>query len=221
MAEALHSEITAKLQKLTSNMEIGERLPSERKLAADLGVSRNVLRESLKIMEEKGTVDIQPGRGIFIVDKKDAKLADQLGSILGDKYSIQDIMEVRASLEISVFEKAAIRATDDDIEDLKNIYDELNGWRDNPIRFSDCDKRFHLRLARATHNSLYEVLIKTFYETNYVKAFSLTELYPEAIGDAQIEHKEIIDAIRTRNPIQAREVGNKHFDVTKYISSQK
>ena len=99
MATTLSAEIAAKLENKVKLMKVGEKLPSERKLAEELGVSRNMLRESLRVLSEKGVIEILPGKGAYVSNRQEDRIADQLTDILFDsKSNLIDIVEVRKTV---------------------------------------------------------------------------------------------------------------------------
>ncbi len=219
MSEFLYMDVSAQLEKKISKMSVGDKLPSERNMAEEYGVSRNVLREALRLLNEKGIIEIRTGKGAYVIDKKDIKWAGQLKSMLGSgSQSLVDIMEVRESLELGVFEKAVGRASEEDIAELEKIYKKMEKSRNNPREFVKHDIEFHNQLAKATHNNLYPLLISTFYNASGSQYFRVTELFPEALNDAQVEHRKMIDAIKARNVNMIRSVGKDHFDINKYIT---
>lgn len=219
MSEILYLDVSSQLEEKISNMSIGEKLPPERVMAEEYGVSRNVLREALRLLSEKGIIEIRSGKGTYVIDKKDIKWASQLESMIGSgSQSLIDIMEVRESLELGVFEKAVVKAQSEDILELEKVYEKMEKNRKNPREFVKHDIEFHNQLAKSTHNNLYPLLISTFYNVAGSQYFRVTELFPEALNDAQVEHRRMIDAIKTRNVELILQVGKEHFDVNKYIT---
>ncbi len=218
MAENLYMDLVSQLEDSIAKMNVGEKLTSERLLSEKYGVSRHVVREALRVLEEKGMVDIRQGRGAFVTDHKEDKLAEQLQMMIGSgKHTLQDIMEVRQSLELAVFEKAAERADISDILALEKIYNKMEANRKNPQAYINADMEFHKQLAAATHNPLYQVLISTFLAVGGGEYFSLTKIFPEALEDAQVEHYKMIEALKTRNVKLILEAGREHFDIQKYV----
>lgn len=117
-----------------------------------------------------------------------------------------------------MFEKAVIKAQDEDIIELEKIYEKLEKNRKSPREFVKYDIDFHNQLAKSTHNNLYPLLISTFYNVAGSQYFRVTELFPEALNDAQVEHKKMIEAIKARDTEMILRVAKDHFDVNKYIT---
>ena len=218
MAENLYVDLVAELENKIAGMAVGEKLNSERVLAEEFGVSRHVVREALRVLEEKGMIDICQGRGAFVTDHKEDKLAQQLKMMIGhSNQTLQDIMEVRQALELAVFEKAVARAEMEDIRKLEQIYAQMEQNRQNPQAYIQGDIAFHNQMAVATHNPIFQILISAFYAAGGGEYFSLTKIFPEALQDAQVEHHKMIEAIKTRNVQMILEAGREHFNITKYV----
>lgn len=221
MATALSSEIGEMLEEKFSKMEVGEKLPSERKLAEELGVSRNMLRESLRVLNEKGLIDILPGKGAYVANKQNDKLADHLADMLFDeKGNLMDIVEVRKVLEMEVCLKAVKVASQEDINHLEEIYQKMETNRKNVRIFNEYDMKFHLQIARASHNSVYPKLIGALYNISDKKLFRITELYPTRVDSAQREHRGLIEAIKNRDRKAAKSIAHKHFNIKDILLSQ-
>jgi Transcriptional regulators len=214
MTNLIYNDISVQLEEKIRGMEVGEKLPSERTMAEMFGVSRNMLRESLRLLSEKGIIEIRPGKGVYVADKKDKKLVEQLESLLFDQEnSLIDIVEARETLELAVLLKAVEKADREDIQTLEEIFKHMEEARNNVKVFNEHDIEFHVRLAKSTKNSMFPLLISTLYNLTDRKLFRLTELYPSRVVSAQREHRSIISAIRNRDMELAREVARKHFNI--------
>lgn len=221
MATALSNGIAEKLEEKFRKMEVGEKLPSERNLAQELGVSRNMLRESLRVLNEKGLIDILPGKGAYVSNKQDDRLADHLADILFDSRSnLMEIVEVREALEMEVCLKAVEVATQEDVDGLEEIYQKMEENRKDVRVFNEYDMKFHLQIAKASHNSIYPTLIGALYNISEKKLFRITELYPTRVDSAQREHRKLIEAILNRDRKAAKAVAHKHFNIQDILVSQ-
>ena len=221
MATLLSNDIAECLEKKVRSMEVGEKLPSERKLAEELGVSRNMLRESLRALSDKGMIEILPGKGAYVSNKQEERLVDHLESILFDNQdNLQDIVEVRETLEMEVCLKAAKVADLTDIIDLEEIYEKMELYRTQVKIFNEYDMEFHLRIAKASHNSIYPSLLSALYNMSEKKLFKITELYPTRVDSAQKEHKALIEAIKEHDRKKVKSVALKHFNIKDILASQ-
>lgn len=221
MATLLSSEILEKLEDRIREMEVGEKFPSERKMAEELGISRNMLRESLRVLSDKGLIEVIPGKGAYVSNRQDEKLADYLESIVFDNHNyLKDIVEVRSVLEMEVCLKAAKVATEEDIRELEMIYDQMESCRKHVKKFNECDVAFHLQIAKASHNSIYPALLSSLYTISERKFFIITEIYPTRVDSAQKEHRALIEAIRNHDRKSIKAVAGKHFDIQDILISQ-
>ena len=108
---------------LDGELRSGDRLPTERELAEQFQVSRTAVREALKILAQKGLVDMRPGRGTIVIDGADEALRHSLGLVmklkLGEVGGSNTLVEVREILEIEIAGLAAARASEQEIAVLR------------------------------------------------------------------------------------------------------
>ncbi|MCD8324677.1 MAG: FadR family transcriptional regulator [Clostridiales bacterium] len=221
MATLLGEGILEKLHEKISGMNVGEKLPSERHMAEEFGVSRNMLRESLRVLADQGVIEILPGKGNYVSNKQEASLSDQLEVLLFDSNSnLMEIVEVRQVLETETCLKAVQVATADDIHFIEHFYHRINEYRTQVSKFNEYDMQFHLQIAAASHNSIYLPLLKALYNISDRKIFWITELYPTRVDSAQKEHRELIEAIRNHDRKRAKAVASKHFNIQDILMSQ-
>ena len=101
---------------LDGELRVGDRLPTERELAEQFQVSRTAVREAMKILAQKGLVDMRPGRGTIVVDGARAAMENSIGLLMkmksGEVGSSDNLVEVRAILETEIAALAAARATE-------------------------------------------------------------------------------------------------------------
>lgn len=219
MAEFLYSNIAMKIEETMRDLPDGTKLPSEREMAVHYGVSRNVIREALRLLCEKGVLVSQPCRGVYVANQSTEKLANCLEDLLQDHQSpLTDIVEVRETLELSIVEKAIERATEQDIQELINIYQKMENANDRIHEFAELDRAFHIRLAQCTQNPVYTILINAFFQLTDEKLFLLTQMFPTRINSAQREHRKLIEAIQSKDRESALVTARKHFNVNDIMS---
>ena len=137
MADFLYNNIAQQLEKEIQGLPEGTRLPSERDMAQKYGVSRNVLREAVRLLSEKGLLNSQPGRGIYVANDSKGKFADRLEELLLHSDSgLAEMVEVRESLEMAIVEKAVLKASDADVRDLMRLYQAMEAARDDVEGFN-------------------------------------------------------------------------------------
>ena len=129
-----------------------ERLPPERLLARQLGVSRTSLREALHELELKGLIDRRPGRGTVVLDPDPSGAgASLLGRMTADERNLRHVMDLRAAIEPPIAARAAERATPRDLRRLRGILDAMTEDY-SPAAMADLDVAFHGAIADAAHN---------------------------------------------------------------------
>lgn len=214
----LYADIYKKLEEKIKNMQVGEKLPSERAMVQEYGVSRNVLREALVLLSERGLINIRPGKGSYVTNRQKASLAKHFGSFLeADRESQMKVLEVREVLELAMFEKAALNATEEDIRVMEDIYHHMEENLSMMAGYGNLDLKLHMQIARATHNEIFPILVSTLYESSGQKLVLMEDMFPEAMKSIHRDHLGIIQAIKRRDVKMVRKVGKRHFDVDRYI----
>jgi DNA-binding FadR family transcriptional regulator len=160
-ADAIHAQIRAMLA--SRELAGGHRLPSERELAEQFGVSRNSVRQALRSMADSGLLEIKKGAagGAFVRDDG----GDAVRAVLTDLYSLGTIQpahltEVRVLIGVEIVRLACERGTDEEIEDLaQNVAQATEAARakDYALR-TTINLEFYRKLARMTRNPLLEIL---------------------------------------------------------------
>lgn len=214
MKRLLYNDISYKLeQKINEGLySEGEKLPSERLLSDEYGVSRNVIRESVRLLSEKGLLEIMPGKGIYVISPNGEMITDTIKRVLQTKgATLHEMLEVREALETSVIIKAVARATEENILALKAAYQRMEINKTNVARFTEEDALFHTALAESTQNNTFLVMINTFFELTGRGLFLLTRLNPQSIKAAQEDHWDIIQSIESRDESSAVATFQRHM----------
>ncbi len=222
MPQFLYDNISNQIEKTIQNMSTGDKLPSERTLSAQYGVSRNVLREALRSLSEKGLLEIKPGKGIYVANLENEKVVNRLETMLlknqnSYRTNFIDIVEARTRLELAVFDIASEKATVEDFQSIYEALDKMEQCRDDVDLFSRFDLEFHLRVAESTHNSLFPVFINALCQMTGKQMFMFIRLNPDKMGMVLHEHTEIVDAIKSKDKTRIANAGIRHFNVTEMI----
>jgi len=184
-------------------------LPGERLLADKLGVSRTVVREATKRLEQQGMLEIQHGTGIKVVDRLHRPLNDSLSLLIPDVAErLQQLHETRLSIEPDVAAFAAQRATKEQIRTLRRIQTQLEKASDNPSAI-EADIAFHHAVADASGNLIYRLILDSLAEIGIASRLRTIG----RIGkQAAIEHHaQVLDAIEARDPDTARQAMRRHI----------
>jgi GntR family transcriptional repressor for pyruvate dehydrogenase complex len=154
--EPLATEVVRQIidQILGSDMNTGDRLPSERKLADMLGVGRSVIREALKTLTVLGLIEVRQGDGTYLSQPDTGFLARAIewGLLLGAHEALE-LVEARCHLEEVIAGLAANRRTDEDVEELRRLLAEMEASQSDRDRFVTADMAFHARMSEACGNS--------------------------------------------------------------------
>ena len=190
----------------------GERLPSENALAKTFGVSRGQVREALKKLEFYGVLNTVPQIGTFVSDMGVKALEGVLSNVLHlQKEDYDSLDDTRAVLEIHAAELAAVRATEEEIEEIAQAYQAFRDRRARGERAFDEDLYFHLKIAEYAHSSVLMSLV-TLLASDIVKEYrKIEELHPDRKSSSVEEHERILTSIQQRNPHQASKAMTEHM----------
>jgi GntR family transcriptional repressor for pyruvate dehydrogenase complex len=212
-------EVAKQIKALISEGKLrpGDRLPPERELIKQFGISRPSLREALKSLVTMGFLEVKQAKRTYVKSVASERMQDPLSLLIQtDTQKIYDLIEVRKAMEAWGAYFAAQRASEEDIERLEKILKEMKQAieKDQPWEKEDAD--FHLAVAQATHNIIQIHLMSTIYDllkesvakifTNHVKTKKLYQ-----------QHYRIFYAIKKHSPEKARESTLEHLD---YVDSE-
>jgi GntR family transcriptional repressor for pyruvate dehydrogenase complex len=199
----------------------GQRLPAEREWAAQLGISRPVLREALGQLSERGWVHKRQGSGNFVADQPDARRADPWSQLLQRQPLMQaDLLEFREMLEIRCAELAAQRADDQDRQRLTERLAAVDAAYQGAQREAQvaADVAFHRALAEATHNPIFSYLVATLLDLLHQHVrLSIADLSPNS-EEAQAlcdQHQALHAAVCQGLPTEAAAAAQAHIAYVK------
>ena len=185
------------------NIAIGEKLPSEYKLAELFGVGRSTIREAVKGLVTKGVLQVRRGAGTYVQSLTPVE-DDPLGltAKLHDKFKLAlDLFDVRLILEPEIAAKAAVYATDEDIETLKRLCKETEELYLADKDHMPKDIEFHTWIARCSKNQVMESLIPIINSgINTFVNLTRRALRTETI----VTHRAITEAIASHDSTGAR-----------------
>lgn len=182
----------------------GEVLPAEAALAEHFGVSRTIVRESMKRLEEKGMIAVQQGRGTSVRPPASWNVLDPvvLGAVIAHDeqlHTLDELTTVRSSLEGVMAAQAAQRSTPDGRERLSAALQRMVGAVDDNDAFSDADADFHRLVMELSENFLASNIAYTLYSR--ARSFDRFEGDPPAGANQQTveEHRAIFEAVLARD----------------------
>ncbi len=187
---------------ISGKLSIGQKLPSERDLALQLGISRPMVHAGLVELEAKGLVKIKPRSGAVVSDYRREGSLPLLESLL--RYSsgtfgpeiLESLLSMRRLFEAETASLAAINRTDKNLEELESLIDEESGISvsdiDNIVRL---DFSFHLLIAISSGNLIYPLLMNSFKDlyTNLTREFFRDKA---VAGFVFTMHRELFEAVK-------------------------
>jgi GntR family transcriptional regulator, transcriptional repressor for pyruvate dehydrogenase complex len=199
-------------------LAVGERLPSERELQGLLDVSRNTLRESLRVLEQKGLVEIRKGHrgGIFVKELNSDSMTENLALFVqSQRISMWEISEFRQDLEGLVTRRAALRADAANTGELRRLLEHAQRLADEGVaqwdEFMQVDKKIHLALARLGGNPLHHFFLETVH--NNLHRYHITTYLPrtaQTIRTTLAQLQQIVAAVLRGEADRAERLARDH-----------
>jgi len=174
----------------------GSKLPSERQLGEQFGVSRTVIRESIKHLAAKGVLESRPGGGVVIAQPGHERVSESLELYLAqrDQLAPEAIREVREALEVAIVRAALRRGDTEALARVRDAAQLMAGSVAQVEVASRADVEFHRALAEASGNPLFVVLMESLRDV--ILGMRQTTLGdPGRAPAAAAEHLRIADAL--------------------------
>jgi GntR family transcriptional regulator, transcriptional repressor for pyruvate dehydrogenase complex len=215
MSEAIVEQIRSLIR--SGRLRPGDRLPSERELCEQMGVSRVTVREALRVLEAGGLVEIRVGaRGGAFVTKPSP---DRLGAGLADllnlaSVSAEQVTEARLVFEIGIIPMITERATDDDIEALRQMVRSHAAALKHGTYTMSMSADFHNRVADCTHNGAIEMLMRSFHGPLLMSLREAQDAAPLMGQRGTTEHRDFVEAIAARDADKAATIMRRHIGRT-------
>ena len=210
----VQSSIISRIRDLINykNLEPGDKLPSERMLSDKFEVSRSNVREAIQKLEFYGLLKSIPQSGTFVANIGVIAMNGMIDDILRlDKPDFKSLVEPRILLELKSVRLAALRRTDEDLIHMKQTLDAYSEKVRNNEDAVQEDLLFHLAIAKASGNSTMNTFMLTITPeiiTNFEK-YHVCDDNQAQLGI--IEHEDIYEAIKLKNPKLAKEKMKIHF----------
>jgi DNA-binding FadR family transcriptional regulator len=187
----------------------GDRLPSERELSDQFGVSRPVVREAIIVLELRGLVQRRPGAGVYVAAKAPLKLSSG-----EDADGPFEVTEARRLLEGEIAALAAVAASDQQIAEMETIIARIGDMRTDQATREQADRAFHVALARATNNDVLVGLVESLWDKRYQSplcVYFFSRAREAGIQPPVDEHRLVLDALKARDPDAARQAMRDHL----------
>ena len=217
-----HERVLAQIESgLTAGKwSIGDRLPAERALAEELGVSRPSVREAIRILEAMGIVRTAvgsgPSAGATVIDRPAAGLGAAVRlHIASGTLPVSDVVRTRVLLETGAVRDAAARVFDDAA--LERVRELVEAMADPDLEvgaFVEHDQDFHIELARLGGNQLVEAILSGMRAAvgSYVAAGAEVVEWPRTAARLCAEHREIVDAVARHDGAEAARLTREHIE---------
>jgi GntR family transcriptional regulator, transcriptional repressor for pyruvate dehydrogenase complex len=215
----IFEEILAQLQESLASGRLaqGDKLPSERELAAQFQASRTSVREAIRVLEALGVVEVKPGseHGVTLVRRPARAFRDLLQFQLALQHiDVPALIEFRVVLESWAAKAAAERHTVDDVRRLEALCDEMASQM--PLSdFFRIDAEFHLAIAESSRNDLLGLTLDgartTIERAMYTSTAALSHDWPKTQRRLTSQHRSILDAIVAHDGLRAENLLKSHI----------
>lgn len=213
-AGTVSDRITQQILDLMAAEEIkpGDRLPSERDLAALLGVSRPSVREAVKTLEAQGRLRVRHGQGVFVASPQSQE--ELRAALARQEVTLAELFAMREVLEVPAAAWAAAADRRDRIEAAATALDELNRASGvDPPDFAALralDAAFHMRIVEAADNRFLRQTLGVLQEM-LATSMETTLLIPGRLEKSRVEHERILGAVRSGDAAAARSAARRHI----------
>jgi GntR family transcriptional repressor for pyruvate dehydrogenase complex len=209
----LYQQIADQIREMIDRggFEAGTKLPAERDLAVQLGVSRPSLREAMIALDVEGRVEVRSGSGVYVSTAKPGPVPARTAA-MGESPS--QLMEARSVIEGEVVTLACARTTPESLARLREVLKEMEAAIERRRARVDLDRQFHLTLADMSGNAVLSRLVGELFDERHSpisakisSRFESTRTWKIALK----EHEAILKALETRDPIAAQAAMRAHL----------
>ena len=190
-----------------------DRLPASRELAQHYGVARNTLRDALAKLEAEGLVETRPGSGTYVVFQSGTSETEAIRNA-----NPLELIDARFALEPHICRLCVLHGRRADFDALEELCTRMEAAVGDPVTFAEADTEFHRTLANTTRNGL---LIWIIGQINWVRAEDeWTRMRRVTLNEAMIteynaQHRQILNAIRSREPERAANLMKTHLEAAR------
>lgn len=209
------SDIAALLRREISkgNLQLHDRLEPERGMAETYGVARGTIREALNRLEDENYVEIRAGSGTYVT-----YIPKETESVAIDDANPLELMDTRFALEPHICRLAVLHGRRSDFDRLEQLCEQMENSQGDPTRFSEADTEFHRALANSTRNRLLIWIIDQITSVRskdeWTRMRRLT-LDDEIMVQYNAQHRQLLNAIRTREPERAANMMKEHLEAAR------
>ena len=211
--QRLYRQIADQLRALIAQGEfaVGARLPAERDLAQQLGVSRPSVREALIALEVEGWVEVRTGSGVYVLERERRAAAP----VAETEWGPLELIRARRVVEGETAAIAAQQRRRPHLEAMGRALDDMRDMAARQIMPMEADRAFHLAIVEACGNAVLSETVQGFWDSRRGPIFTRLGGYFETVASwrmAIAEHEAIRDAIAARDADAARQAMHQHMD---------
>lgn len=202
---------------LDGRIKPGDKLPAERELGEIFETSRGTLREALRVLEQKGLIEIRlgVGGGAIAKDPGAEQITESLAMLIrSQKISLHHLAEFREGVESTVAGMAAKRATADDIQRLRDLLSlaefHCKAGVERFPEFMRVDEKMHMALASISGNPVYEVILRTVHDNIHIYYDRFLPSGKDNMEENFRDLKQIVDAVAEGNAERAGKLAGNH-----------
>jgi DNA-binding FadR family transcriptional regulator len=177
----------------------GQMLPPEGQLCETFGVSRSILREAIRVLVNKGLLEVKQGHGTFVrrpkIDVPEEAVSNYL---MTHSFSLSQLMEVRTPIEVEVARLAAERREQKHVTGMEESLQIMNVQSNSVEVYSDADRAFHIAIIDASGNRLFGIMIRSIMANLHInRQLGIRHFGIEVVMQ---EHMGIFEAIKNQQP---------------------
>lgn len=204
---------------LNGRLKVGNRLPGERDLAANLGVSRAAVREAIRVLEAQGVVRANVGTGPLAGTYITAEQGRALARLLKIQVSLanippKELLELRISLEKTSVALAAAKADQEQLDMMHQLVNLMDNPDASLQDFNHWDTKFHVTIATASNNQLLTDLTGAIRQSLHIpiqQASTQMSHYQGFRSELVKQHRQIYEAIANKDAARAMSEIEKHI----------
>ncbi|GAA4615639.1 FCD domain-containing protein [Saccharopolyspora hordei] len=191
----LYEQVVQRLREhvAASGLRAGDRLPPERKLAEQLGVSRASVKQAIVVLEVQGLVEVRHGGGTYL--RRESLDVEPVDELVARKRRLPDVLDAREALETKLAELAAQRRTGEDLAEIDAALADMRREIADGELGSEGDRRFHAAITAAAHSSLLADFMRTI-ATEIAESRQESLRQPGRPDKSLAQHERIAEAIR-------------------------
>jgi len=214
--QRLYRQIAEQVRSLITSGEFppGSRLPAERDLAKQLGVSRPSVREALIALEVEGWVEVRTGSGVYVLERR-GRAHGARAKVPAHEWGPLELIRARRVIEGEIAGLAAQQAKRKDVQALRSAIDSMADDADRGVAPLVGDRAFHTAIAQAAGNVVLLETVQTFWDARHGPLFERLGDYFESVPSWRIaigEHEAVLEAIRAHDAVSARSAMHNHLD---------